>query len=375
MDINYHYYVTHTAAMAAGFSANDALLIARAAQYVDDCKNETTQTPGQTILNNFSDSCCAHQRELQKIANIWPIFHFLPGDKPQIEPLLDNDLKNTSTHSQKRLYASLICGTESSLVNDIVNDARSVVQQSRAAQTPGAPIFTDSVLLYIGITMHVLADTYAHQGFAGVPMGSINDAYDVMKLESGVYKTMPYIYGPAPSEESFGNLGHSRMGHLPDCPGLILSYQPAWTPSGSRLRITRDNPMEFCRAFLEMLTALLYISAPQQANAFQLHISPADVINPDRPIGNLSLTQRLNVKNAFSNSPEDSNLPLQWFPNGAQNTDILNYPMPVPYVVLEPPEATALLHTDFLTQANQFRTNVIGHSTALQNLNAYIATL
>lgn len=50
MDLNFHYYVTYSAACQAGFSPDDALLIAQAARYVDEYDGVTVQSTSSIFL-------------------------------------------------------------------------------------------------------------------------------------------------------------------------------------------------------------------------------------------------------------------------------------------------------------------------------------
>ena len=111
--------------------------------------------------------------------------------------------------------------------------------------------------------MHVLADTFAHQTFAGVPLGVINEVRGVKFSESGsdlkkkIY--FPGNYSPTLSGRSFGYLGHGRIGHLPDYPGVFFKYTVEWANDGGNTPFSRNNPLEFYCAYVQMREALKYI--------------------------------------------------------------------------------------------------------------------
>lgn len=65
-------------------------------------------------------------------------------------------------------------------------------------------------------------------------------------------------YSPAPTDKSFGYLGHGRIGTCLDVPSEVLRYQSSWRAPRVSV-ITRDNPLEFCCAYFQMIDAMRYI--------------------------------------------------------------------------------------------------------------------
>jgi len=125
--------------------------------------------------------------------------------------------------------------------------------------------------------MHVLADTWAHQHFAGTPSLVINNTndyfFEIMKkngeiterkvgfrhsvsapddLEKGKYTNSVH----QSSEKNIMNLGHGRAGHLPDYSFIRYRYLPAW---GNYQEIVKDNPSDYLHAFSQMVYALRYL--------------------------------------------------------------------------------------------------------------------
>jgi len=128
-----------------------------------------------------------------------------------------------------------------------------------------------------GIAMHILADTWAHQNFAGTPSLVINDTndyfYEIIRsggedkdirikfrhnpgvdddLENHIFTNSVY----QPNENSIMNLGHGRAGHLPDYSFARYKYMPAW---GDFKAIIKDNPMDYASAFTQMIYAMKYL--------------------------------------------------------------------------------------------------------------------
>lgn len=278
MDLNFHYYVTCSAARKAGFSDADALLIARAARYVDECEDVTVQSIGTIIRDNLKDTFETEKVQRAVQAVIWPVFHFLPGDYEAVEDYLTTQYRRGQRLSEYKL----ICGPESRLTNKLVQSARECYQGSDGEKR-------EKALVRIGIAMHTLADTFAHQGFAGISSYDVNEVYDVMHLPPGTGFTpeelftaqfelkkrftrisycVPGRYSPAPSKSSFGNLGHGRIGAYVDVPGEVLLYRAQWRDPGSPW-ILRCNPLEFYCAYLQMTDAMRYILDSDPNASFQ----------------------------------------------------------------------------------------------------------
>ena len=256
MEKSFHYYGTYCAAYLAGYSHEECLAICYSAQFVDWCTKTylsrlrapleaaTTQLQLE-LLDTGSDLL-----SLQNITRIWSSFHFLPRDL---------NAKRQKCSAQYRDKYRLICGTNGKLLLYTVELAK------------------DSSLQAVGIAMHVLADTWAHQYFAGTPSLVINNTnyyfYELLPegdgfrerpvsfrhnpgkpddLEKGIYTNTVYQSG----ENSIMNLGHGRCGHLPDYSFMRYKYLPAW---GDYEEILKDNPSDYYHAFGQMVYAMRYL--------------------------------------------------------------------------------------------------------------------
>lgn len=253
MQEDFHYYATYCAASLAGYAQQECREISYCAQLVDLCSKTFL-----TALNAPRDAATTQlQIELmnartdiigiQDITRIWASFHFLPRD-------LHADPGKGGL--QYRHKYQLICGPNSELLTDTVELAR-----GRGTQA-------------IGLAMHVLADTWAHQNFAGTPSLVINNTsggfYELLgedgtegerlirfihnpsapdDLENGQYVNSVYQQ----SEYSIMNLGHGRAGHLPDYSFARYRYLPAW---GDYREILKDNPTDYWYAFCQMVYAM-----------------------------------------------------------------------------------------------------------------------
>ncbi|MEI6758464.1 MAG: DUF6765 family protein [Chlorobium sp.] len=324
MDIDFHYYATYAAACKAGFTSQDATVIATAAQYVDDSNIEhiseclasvarpgrryyiedfvpvpTVQTIGEFIRmeinpDEWGDSF------LNNLRQVWSVFHFLPGNyknTPGMQSYNGPKTWNNWSYGKDEEDAfKMLCLPNSSLVNNIINDIR-LNHRNRAYY-----------LCLIGLRMHVLADTWAHTYHTGSPAWCINDAaeevYSIDRIGDLENKTKvnwlrcnyrdwnqkasSIINGevatpPSPSVNSICYAGHGRMGHLPDYPWIVYDYQPKW--AGGRT-IRKNNPDDYIKAFKQMVYAMSCIHNDK----------PFDIATPYGPDGVISKEDEKTVR-------------------------------------------------------------------------------
>lgn len=253
MQKDFHYYATYCAAFLAGYSHEESLAIGYSAQFVDCCSQSLLTKLGgpksaaTTQLQMEMMDAKLDPVGLQNITRIWASFHFLPGDlyaqKKWVFPLYRNKYR-------------LICKPNGALVKDTVEQAKG------------------SSLQAVGIAMHVLADTWAHQNFAGTPSLVINNTnfqfFEVM--EDGQRRKITFRHNPSAEdnldksiytcslyqaqEHSIMNLGHGRAGHLPDYSFVRYTYLPAWADYEE---IVKDNPSDYYHAFCQMIYAMKYL--------------------------------------------------------------------------------------------------------------------
>ena len=148
MQMDFHYYATYAAAYLAGYSHEESMVICYSAQFVDEC----TRTYLKSIKGPLSAATTQLQEEMadartdlpgiQDITRIWASFHFLPRD------LYRNPKRRCSRGPNGELAAETV----------------------RLAKGKG--------LEAAGVAMHVIADTWAHQYFAGTPSVVINNVND-----------------------------------------------------------------------------------------------------------------------------------------------------------------------------------------------------
>lgn len=163
MQIDGHNTATYVAARIAGFSFKDAEKIAYAAQYVDDATNAGII---QFLESEYLYSRIASAHKMIDYDNFvdvenhlaWIPFHFLPGNGSL--PLGENPPGGE--------LEKLICRPDSHVARDMLR--RAILDRD----SPRA-------LHRLGISMHVYADTFAHQGF----VGALSPANQAKNLTSG----------------------------------------------------------------------------------------------------------------------------------------------------------------------------------------------
>jgi hypothetical protein len=300
MDRDFHYYGTLLAAACAGFNPDAARSIGTSAQFIDDCTEDLTHTGGifsmgsrarqfnvamgdgttypffPLITSVYGVKTWAPTSDDDETRQIWMPFHFLPGNFPGQRSKLvtrraggdaQNDLVNDSAES-----IQLLCRPRSDSAQNMINFTRKAFAQIQAADL-------ELALMLVGCAMHVFADTYAHQDFAGTASSVLNglkkstvDCPDLFTVyghwngaewtpAKGSFRRIQWpldvasedwlnVYPPPIMRTSA--LGHGQMGHMPDCSSIAYKYQPAW----SNTSIDRNNPQQYMDAFIDMTLAL-----------------------------------------------------------------------------------------------------------------------
>ncbi|WP_299203834.1 DUF6765 family protein [uncultured Amphritea sp.] len=274
MQIDFHHGATYVIARLSGFGHAKAEIIAHAAQYVDDATND-----GLISFDNlamYKRIASAHKmldyKNIERLANhqVWIPFHFLPG----------NEGKAAGLNPDADFRQKIVCKPNSYVAKDMV---RACIED---ANKPNA-------LHRLGITMHVYADTWAHQGFAGIN-DRINLVLDVLdennNPDPGLLDkvkdffsdrfddiTSTFVGGMLP-------LGHGAALSYPDRPYLKWHYT-----NGEGTYIERDNPRDFLQAADEMCKAM---------RCFQLG-------DADASVAGLTQEDKVKLDTMFRNTVEE----------------------------------------------------------------------
>jgi hypothetical protein len=149
----FHYYTVHYLAEQAGFSRDDAALIAYSSQYLDNAlvtySVESDEGSYETIATHhfgFWDK----SREW----TVWIPFHFFPGG-PEAN---GSEIRISGDGSRKRTAARRKDGMTNPL--NVVADSERVKRLLVAA-------LRSRNLYRVGIALHTYADSWAHQNFSG----------------------------------------------------------------------------------------------------------------------------------------------------------------------------------------------------------------
>ncbi|RXJ98485.1 hypothetical protein CRV02_13410 [Arcobacter sp. CECT 8989] len=231
MQIDGHYALTYVLSRMVGFEHDKAEIIAYSAQYVDDATNS-----GIIEFDNgamFSRISSAHTMEAYDLKYyldahenhlVWVPFHFLPG----------NDKLNAGENPDGSFIKKLICTPYSDVA---------VKMLDACIKDKDKPHF----LHRVGITMHVFADTFAHQGFAGV-------VHDVNKVKNLVCHNYNMSFFDSLKSKTLSRkfpMGHGAALTCPDMPFLNWSYT-----NGLGEEIKRDNLDLFTNAAYDIFGQL-----------------------------------------------------------------------------------------------------------------------
>jgi hypothetical protein len=240
MHIDFHHAVTYIIARTAGFDHREADIIAYSSQYVDDATNS-----GTIMFDNramYTRTCSAHKMldsrnfEDRENHHVWIPFHFLPG----------NGGLPCTQNPRGTFIEKIVCSPDSDVARDMI---RACIADRDAPYA----------LHRLGITMHVYADTWAHQGFTGVKhmINSVLVLDDVDKPANSPWKRFKerakdLWYGIMSKIMKSGlPLGHGCALTYPDLPYLEWHYKDH---EGNKVQ--RNNPQDFLAAADAMCRAM-----------------------------------------------------------------------------------------------------------------------
>jgi hypothetical protein len=220
MHKDFHLYGTYLASRLAGFNKNEASSIACAAQAVDDF---TYGEYGSCI--GMVNMATTREEPKNILQTLWTTFHFLPSEINN--HIFDYEIR-LRTAPRGILFDNL-----STKLREIFREGTSNLNLARA-----------------GVTMHVLADTYAHEGFSGI-ISAKNGVINVVGTEKMSPAVFSYTPGFTTKIVDSAKIGHGSVGYFPDITWLDYSYERA-----GEAKIKRYNPKIFIDAFAKMIEVL-----------------------------------------------------------------------------------------------------------------------
>ena len=225
MNIDFHYGYIYVAARLAGLSTTDAEVVAHACQYIDDSTVDGILEfkDGQSYERFAAAHGMIDYRNMESAKDrvVWAPFHFFPGGEGHT------------------LEDKAICKKNGRPAKEMVIATLSRCQGK------------DNALHQLGVALHVYVDTWAHQGFSGVP--SARNV--VRKLESehhpegtwedGLKRVLSAEFQAVGTSfiDMVSKLGHGAALHFPDLPWAKWRYE-----NGLGHHIERDNLPDFVEA-------------------------------------------------------------------------------------------------------------------------------
>jgi len=230
MEKDCHYYVMYLLSLVSGFNPDEAYEMAYCSQYVDDSLDGHekklfdlngeyvgTFDPIRTAHNGFKSIGIDVQEK------IYYPFHFLPG------------LKGRS-FSDKMVTKS---GLKGRLFHVLIDEVLAKDDLSR-----------------VGITLHVLADTYSHCDFSGLwtwsnKLAKVNFIPNKKNpmlnlLSKWLWMSKRFWFTAAPP------IGHSNAFVFPDIPSLDWKFRDY-----NDKFVSKSNNIKFVKAFLDIYDILL----------------------------------------------------------------------------------------------------------------------
>ena len=235
MDIDYHYGTMYVLSRWAEFGPSNSNIIATSAQFVDDNMDDNSfsdkaekEAIAQGIDIRYSSQNIWNNITGKGNCEVWIPFHFLPGLQGE-------------TVEEK-----LVCRKHSEL---------SKALGDRLLETT---LDNGNFPFRLGVGLHVFADTWAHQGFAGIN-AAINRVQNLIFNTSGetIEKFLKDFIDNHQSVSDFINdfnpLGHVAAAHCPDRPYL-------WWKTRNLFADGRKNWEEFLEASDEIFRILQQVS-------------------------------------------------------------------------------------------------------------------
>lgn len=200
MNIGFHYYITKYLCMEAGFSEEDAQIIAYACQYTDDATYhkllKIRDMPERTNIRmgpDWLDPTCTSYKGISMFnlakegprEKVLKPFHFMP---PEGKHIVVQDT------SESRLLPELMV-------------------KNLKSHPPGDPC-RQLHLVSIGIGLHTYQDTFAHAGFSARNSREDNAVYDVNLKHNGRVDILP-LWARIKGLLGY-HIGHGRLDTFPD---------------------------------------------------------------------------------------------------------------------------------------------------------------
>lgn len=269
MDIAFHYFAVKTLAVLAGFSDDDAQVIAQNSQMVDDfdftCYWHCTNVPDYIKDNKDYDLC------------VLGGFYFNPAQTGFLcDGLLGyTDYVNLVIHRFQQYTCapfhfipperSMVGEKEYRVAPAVLGDESIISQLLEQAKNEYRAVADETVrhrkLMKLGVLLHIFADTVAHQLFSGFNanvnlVGLVNVTNNITGAdETAVYKSKIQKYLKLLSSwvpKITPAIGHMMIEHVPDLTHLSFTMEYKGD-NDQKHRYTRSNTAEFIQMSKQIL--------------------------------------------------------------------------------------------------------------------------
>jgi hypothetical protein len=261
MTHDFHYYVTYMCARNAGFDIMTSKKIALCADGVDGGDMKFVNTSGGkykkvafkdglnmisyhplTVYHVTSSVNDDHSMGASIMSIPWMAFHFLPSLEvdPRTNPFYIKEIdraigkpkKDEGQHPRfslfelnqsRHLESGLVCSKGSRFAKELIKDTAKLAKQYGR----GKLNYIQAAML--GVRAHIIADLFAHEGFAGCRSMAANALNHANTLnESEMKYTLDRTKSAAASyvkTTGTSRLGHGQAGQRPDEPFVEYSIQ------------------------------------------------------------------------------------------------------------------------------------------------------
>ena len=240
MQIDFHYCMVRLLSEKAGFTPDEAQIIAYTSQFVDDANankpfkiKDVPDFGFERYKNGYFDPICTSHKDIQNVKGLNPIvqkkvyisFHFIPKEKfegaktADIGDDLNYDYKTAPNNSFSREILGLA-------LNELRGNKNNRQQK----------------LIKLGIALHSFADTWSHQGFSGKKSRKDNDIERIRLFRGSDVEEVPssllgFLGELAP-------IGHIQASCYPDRSDLVWEYEQDYMG----FDVHRENTLIFLEA-------------------------------------------------------------------------------------------------------------------------------
>ena len=267
MTHDFHYYVAYMCARNAGYDVPESLQIAYCSDLVDGgTMNFISKNPGKygriaprgfyplTVYEAMCGVNNVHSEGSSILTVPWMAFHFLPSfevTKQKNIYFLTNFARKppsgggqaiTDFQNSTLLESGLICTKDSRFAKALIQNTAELAQDHPTSEFR---------LATLGVRAHVIADLWAHSGFAGCRSMAINSLNAVNNKELA-YELEKETAVSMVKNVLHGRLGHGQAGQRPDEPYVRFDF----TRTFDKRKFEKDNWDLFGEAFVALSEVL-----------------------------------------------------------------------------------------------------------------------